>query len=629
MDDPRTRETLDALADLFLTGTTPPVRKSPGAPGTTGGPTRMPPRKSFDVDALATTLEPKVMVTNDSLGSKPSSAASSHPKSSHAFSHLDELEGPGPISIGARSTSAAHYADRADDDASYHEEPSHLRLQNDDESDDAGAAPAAHLEAVILGNLPGFGGPWLTQYAYHLAQQRGPVAIVHIAGDHADLEVVTAQRQTVRTGIDEPLPPGSSADDLIARMHRMLSDRKQPVATWLIHLPSPSDPVQVAKAASISHWTILCGSDDMAIAGASRMLQQLKKSCAEQTDQNEIARIVGLMIMGSDESKAREAISKFNAATSTFLQQPVELIGSRKQMTPVHMRSLGGATGDGVWPAIEAFLHDLPVSDDEAAPAEHRTIDPVVAAASPANSEAVQREPETLIEQPTEPVLERKPMLSDSAASAVLETSDELRESAPYERSPLAASLLRPRPASSSPSSPSSISSSPRSPQQPQPQRYAHTSPQEPAPYRAGAEAHVDPSPSSINEPDLVSLLTGALAGSVALEARYPKQSDTQLILDQAGQLHLLRRQMGSDLKAALVDLIEARDWVIEHLSLIALTQRQCQFDMAAQPTLHLFTSDAKNAVAMVNKLGPFVKLHLLQEVRIGHAKTWVCTDLN
>ena len=43
----------------------------------------------------------------------------------------------------------------------------------------------------------------------------------------------------------------------------------------------------------------------------------------------------------------------------------------------------------------------------------------------------------------------------------------------------------------------------------------------------------------------------------------------------------------------------------------------------------NLFTADAKNAVAMVSKLGPSVKLHLLQEVRIGSARTWVCTDLN
>ena len=51
--------------------------------------------------------------------------------------------------------------------------------------------PAGHavaVEAVILGNLPGLSGPWLTQYAQLLAQQEGPVAILHVDDDLIDLE---------------------------------------------------------------------------------------------------------------------------------------------------------------------------------------------------------------------------------------------------------------------------------------------------------------------------------------------------------------------------------------------------------------------------------------------------------
>ena len=35
-----------------------------------------------------------------------------------------------------------------------------------------------HIEALFMGNLPGFGGPWLTQYAHRVAKARGPVAVL-------------------------------------------------------------------------------------------------------------------------------------------------------------------------------------------------------------------------------------------------------------------------------------------------------------------------------------------------------------------------------------------------------------------------------------------------------------------
>lgn len=598
MDDLRTKETLDALADLFLTGTTPPARKPPAAP------TRTPPRKSFDDGDLT----PHVVVTNQALDNMNTAGAG---PSGPTSAFLSELDGPSSISIGARHTSASRYADEYDDAPAA---PLRLHDENAATIDDTRAPQPSHIEAVFLGNLPGFGGPWLTQYAYHVAQQRGPVALLRITGDHADLELITAQRQTIRPGMDDAIAPGSDVNAMIARLDQLLRDSALPVSNWLVHLPAPTEPAQLARAAAIAHWTILCGGDDMAVAGATRMLQNMMSNTAGGAHST---RLVGVMIMGSDETKAREAIDKFNAAASSFLQQPIELIGSRKQMTPVHMRPLGSATGNDVWPAIEAFLHDLPTHDEPLAASHSEPLAPATPAAPVAIKPA--------IPAPSAPSFESEPPVYDMHKSAVLEPPSEVEHLTNFQ--PAAAVAIAPSPlaASHERASAQSPSSSPRSPRIEQAAPYREGAPTS----RPAATINPGPAPSSINEPDLVAMLTGSLAGSLALQARYPRQLDTQLILDQHGQLHLLRRQFGTDLKAALVDLIEARDWVTEHRQLIALTQRQCQFDMEATPTLHLFTSDAKNAVAMVNKLGPFVKLHLLQEVRIGTAKTWVCTDLN
>src|SRR5690606_18284235 len=119
--------------------------------------------------------------------------------------------------------------------------------------------------------------------------------------------------------------------------------------------------------------------------------------------------------------------------------------------------------------------------------------------------------------------------------------------------------------------------------------------------------------PDTALEPDLSNFLTGAtggIAGGMALEARCPHQPRTQLVLDQRGGLHLLRRHASArtdralptspteepalhELRAAVLDLIESRKWGQEHVELLELTQRQCRFARQVQPVLHLFTDRA------------------------------------
>ena len=65
-----------------------------------------------------------------------------------------------------------------------------------------------------------------------------------------------------------------------------------------------------------------------------------------------------------------------------------------------------------------------------------------------------------------------------------------------------------------------------------------------------------------------------------------------------------------------------------EHLELIALTQRDHEF-VTAEPALHLLTDRADLAMGLVSRLGQSLKLHLLQEVKLGRASGWFCTPLN
>ena len=396
MDDLRTQETLDALADLFLTnvGTprkaaagqvappsprVPPAKREMDARRESGAGTEVP----APVSSPAPAFVPAPVSAPTSASARAASHAPTHSRSaSQISSHfsneneqtgdpVDELSGPASIRL------------HADRDSDHPTQPGQGGLRGQrDFLDQPGGASAEHdsvspvyrypraeaqpprralvqpkpafIEAVFLGNLPGFGGPWLTQYAFHLAQRRGPTAIVHIIGDRAELELITASRQTVRG--DEAEIAGYDADALVAHLSRLSHDADHAVVNWLIHLPSPVDPEQLGRVAGISRWTFLCGADDAAVASAARMLSELSHGTGPANQPE----LVSLMVMGCDEIKAREAIDKFNATAAGVLNAPAELIGSRRQMTPVHMRALGAFEAVDIWPALRGFLDSLP-----------------------------------------------------------------------------------------------------------------------------------------------------------------------------------------------------------------------------------------------------------------------------
>jgi len=150
-------------------------------------------------------------------------------------------------------------------------------------------------------------------------------------------------------------------------------------------------------------------------------------------------------------------------------------------------------------------------------------------------------------------------------------------------------------------------------------------------------ETNASDSPGAPEHPDADALdLTQflALPGCIALQARSPKHPRVQLSLDETGTLHLLIQHDSTtpavaDIRAALLELLEARAWVNEHRQLIALTQRQLRFDPAAIPILHLFSDDARATAALAARLGDQLKLHLLQAVQLENDWAWFNTEIN
>ncbi len=496
--------------------------------------------------------------------------------------------------------------------------------------------PTATAEAVLLGNLPGLSGPWLTQYGQLLAQQLGPVAMLHVDDQRIDVELIEPTDRPQSAG---RVPPHRQEQSLIERLNALMQPGPAQVQAVRIHTEASNRPAAFDRLNALDRWTILCGADDAAIMGAHQLLESLVATDAAVSQKH-----IGIMVAGSVPQTGQAAAERLSAQTRSLLGQPVEFVGCQRQMVPVNLRQIGrfGPT-EALWPQLVQWLDQL---DQERSPLAEAQ--PVSETDTPVNGPDI------------EPLMSPDPEPADFAAAAA-ETEAEAGTGAATNASqgspmtdsasPSDWSWLReagqaagaaPSPASAGHHADADV----RQQQQPShSHRDANASAQPHMPNNDSA--HADPNESadrsaadSQEEPNLATFLTtesGAIAGGVALEARCPQQPRTQLVLDQEGRLHLLRRHDSADdgrpgsfdgLRAAIVDLMEARRWVNQHLELLQLTQRQCQFDRQAEPVLHLFTDRADLATAMAARLGEMLRLHLLKQVRVGSQSTWFCTPL-
>lgn len=683
MDEKRTRQTLDALGDIFLTEALKREQRAAsedadGAPksrhaantksGAAGA------HGSAGVDILHAPkpfrLPPKVRpVVID--------AQSLHPAAGR------KAPLTGTESIGKAGAAATAEADPL-------ELPGHLRLVRDDEHA-AAAVPQAPptVEAVFLGNLPGFGGPWLAQYAHHVANDTGrPVAILHVDDEQIDMDIVGTPRHreelfVLRKRLSAPVSEG-----LLPRLESIFDHGTCAIGAWLIHLSgdigkSPAEGAGkqlVAIARQLRQWTFLTGVDHMALRAVHQSLSEML-SATGATRKPQVA----VMMMGADSDRIPDAIATLNGLVSDLTGNPVELAGSRKQMVPVNVEPIGSfaLTGE-LWDGLAALLlgdegadHGLSLNAIDTAGAEddNRTaasaealLNPPAEASDVADDDDVQiYVVDDELEMLTQPLPVAAPMpevvitagqtkpqpqpaadtpdvapseamaqpstTASSSSSSLAEFISRLKTTIPAPAdAPDAANARQPHEQEQEPT----IAADVKAVHQPQaaPEASAQTAPS-PAPAPA-PQPTAQPQPAPMRPTSAAAAaeldLSQFLAGSLRLAARCPRQPGTQIVLDEAGRLHLLRRHTvtnaGESIQQACLNLFEASAWVREHLELLCMTQRQLRFDTAAEPTMHLFTDDARSAVALARQLPAPLKLHLLQSAGPASAPSWFSTEL-
>ncbi|MCC6580699.1 MAG: hypothetical protein IT440_09670 [Phycisphaeraceae bacterium] len=659
MDKRRTDQTLDALADLYLTGTessapadrdVAQAREPSSAPTPPPAPGRAPFR-----------LMPKIAtVAIDAFDPHPL-AAELDPLEQES----DDREAIAILASPSRPRLAASPVMPTSPTLTSRQTPSAQTL------------PDLTVEVVVLGNLPGIASPWLTQYAHRLAQQHGPVAVLHVDAEQIDFDLVgTLQHREPLEQVRRRLTLQSD-DGLPRRLRWLLNADPFPVTRWLIHLTETTS-TQTKRFLGLDRWTILSGADDAAAVAAYRWLKQ---ALVEQVPP--LPAHVGLMIMGSDEAAAGSMAKQFQTTTQRFLQTQVQWLGAQKQMVPVHVESLGSFVLDGegmdqllnefhrrqhpeAWDALDEESVTMP-----AIATGHDDMDAPVATLTRASDEpddAATLDMDLILPPPPSPPEVNEPEASGASATAFFRQPNESEASGAsatglshpqttpsptaepavvvaasssleqfvnrLKTNPSSAPLMprpRPAPASSPVPPPVPVVQEPvadaaanRTPDV-EPVRLP---PQPPKPEPTPAWRAAD----DVAGPDEVDLGAFLVDGGVKLAARCPHHPDTQLLLDEDGRLHLLMHHVAArqpSLREAVIELLAARHWVRRHLSLLELTQRQLRFDPQAQPTLHLFTDDAKPAVAIVHDLQQDVRVHLLRQVSVGSQSAWFSTELN
>lgn len=461
-------------------------------------------------------------------------------------------------------------------------------------------SPAVNVEVVLLGNLPGFGGPWLTQYADELAQKRGgTTAVVRIDGDQVDVELV-GRRPTPLKPPDQPQPPNQATfTDLARVLHEFSRSESLDIRSWLVQLPTPANTQTIQIASHIDHWTVLCGADDAAVVAAYRLAKQLVEGCHDLLLDS--ARCLGLMVLGSDEHASREAAQNLHKTIHHFLNLNVEFLGWRKQMQPVALHRVGSFWEDGKdpWMSVGSFFAQL--------------VDP---------------------NRPTPPLHQE---LQDDDANPFAHTSSPKLPPPPL-------NLALPVHQDPTPSPTASVTS------------------QEPPPPLAPAPEFVrePPSQGEIDEvaqpafvhnprpPQTRRTTTNTIAlrdllppGTVLLKARCPRSPRTRLALDAQGGLHLFRLCMSqppapadtpnadTNLESAVVELLAVRSWTREYRGLLRLTPGGHNIDPATKPILHLYTDQAKPAIQLAQKLPRGIKLHLACAQQPANQTAWKSIDLS
>ena len=193
---------------------------------------------------------------------------------------------------------------------------------------EAGAAVA--FEAVVLGHLPVRVGPWVAQYAAHVAEASGrPVALLRARSGQVSIELHGAELGDVAT-----------ADDLDGALELAAAR----AVRWIVQCDDLDEPALVS-APGIDSVTVLSAGNEAAVVDAYRTIKALLApggplGATGADEDAEGAPPVRVGVMGADAARAADVARKLREASATFLANPIDLAACVTRMGPTGARPL-------------------------------------------------------------------------------------------------------------------------------------------------------------------------------------------------------------------------------------------------------------------------------------------------
>ncbi|MEM7683004.1 MAG: hypothetical protein AAF288_13710 [Planctomycetota bacterium] len=667
MDDERTRQSLVELAELFLTQVDAEVPRAAaggpeparGHPSVRHNPAAGPAPLRFDPAGPGPVFEP---YPDDSavqgIGFGPGAGPASAPGAPPGWTYHDPS------------------------DAAQGDDPTH-----------APAPIAAHVHAVMLGNLPGVSGPWLTQFAQAMAEQLGPVAVIYADRASAEIEVIEPMR---RGGPAHPavrLPPTSP--HAFEALGALLTPGPSAVSAVVLSVGSELDDDECELLATAHRCTLLTGADDAAIVAGYARLKRLTEGQAKQALGDTP---LGVAIMGSAGDSAQAAADKLAATSASFLETPLDPLGCLPRLEPARARRVGSyALIDHGWDRLIQCLADLPRRavrlrlngpedavttglpavppdrEDETTggpatdavaeafpPPVEPPVEPAPAQTSPIESPvepahdhpAFRDAPEAFEEAP--PAVEPAPPVYSAAMARWRERPAEPASPDPIAPQPATANGPVLRRAAPATPEPAVVAKAPPS-ASPPPRVVQTTTPSAGQPEKIERLQAVAPPPAPTPPPGPPPAARCALSQALgqawsrrrgkavrlhAIAARKPDALDIELAVDDAGRLHLLMqadppsaiRRDRSPLhrgRKAALALLEARRWAAQHRELLASTCPELGLEPTAKPACHLFVHRGDVARKMLDRVGADLSVHVLEPVAFDDGVRWVCVALS
>ncbi len=291
-------EAYDSLTDLFL------GEVGPGAPATTPQAAR----------SAAPSSHPAPSVS-------PPPAPTAEP--AHEGTWIDDVSADDALAVDTRRAEPRDAGGLGYDGLNdlFPEELSAPRAGASERRRAPNAAQAAHIELLVLGNLPVLGAIWATQYVRERVRREDRrIGLVRFTGSQASVEIMTPDDDPAEVFQRDP-----GTGHAFASLDAALTHAAGHVDEWVLRVDA-ADEHAAACQPGLEAITVLTSGDETARVGAFKIIKELVPLLSEQETVSTRTPSMRIVVMGAGDEQAHDAATRLAQAMQRFVARPIEAV---------------------------------------------------------------------------------------------------------------------------------------------------------------------------------------------------------------------------------------------------------------------------------------------------------------